>query len=101
VEGSENKFGTSSERESLQCESSAESVRANNLDPNAFFAGVFRTEEPCGHSRVGSVFSGTLGFDSEDCTSRISLVVGDNPRRGAAQSSNGQPLGTRAAAPEN
>ena len=50
---------------------------------------------------IGSVFSGTLGFDAEDSASRISLVVGDNPGRWADQSSNGEPLGTRAAAPEN
>jgi hypothetical protein len=63
--------------------------------------GVFRTQELCGHNCVGSVFSGTLGFDPEDSSSRLSLVVRDNPRKCAAQSSNGEPLGTRSAAAEN
>ena len=93
--------GKSSERGALQRKSAAGSIRANNVDPDAFYAAVFRTEELCGHNCVDSVFSGTLGFDPENSASRLSLVVGDNSERWSAQSSNGEPLGTRAAASED
>ena len=53
--------------------------------------------------KTGSAQSFLGGWDLtlEDSSSRISLVVGDNPGRWADQSSNGEPLGTRAAAAES
>ena len=63
-------------------------IRANDADPDAFYSGLFQTKDLCGHNCLSSVFSGTLGFDPEDSSSRLSLVVRDNPRKCAARSSN-------------